>query len=168
MKPKYIVIHTHANSITKHGITYTPIEWLNKLGFSYHRLYYDTGETKSMRKLTEIAHHAGVSKWGNDTNLNKCSIGLCIILRDAYDWETFLKENDNIEAFSNEMYIKLANDCANIAQMFDIEPSIYTILEHNEVSGDDVRGKGKGKIDPGNSFDKIRLLGMIQAKLLEQ
>ena len=27
------------------------------------------------------------------------------------------------------------------------------VVRHSDVSGDDVRGKGKGKTDPGSAFD---------------
>jgi len=30
---------------------------------------------------------------------------------------------------------------------------VNRVVRHSDVSGDDVRGKGKGKTDPGSAFD---------------
>ena len=31
--------------------------------------------------------------------------------------------------------------------------TLEVVVRHSDVSGDDVRGKGKGKTDPGSAFD---------------
>lgn len=162
---KYILIHTHAKSITHKGKTYTPIEWLNHLGYSYHRFYYHNGQVNEMTPLNEKALHAGVSEWKEDSNLNNCSIGKCIILNESTDWSSFVRENKLPSAFTNEMYASLSKDCAKVCRAHELVPKDAIIL-HRWVSGDHVRGEGKGKIDPGQGFDWQRLVSMTESELL--
>ena len=35
--------------------------------------------------------------------------------------------------------------------MYDIP--VENVVRHSDVSGDDIRGKGRGKKDPGSGFD---------------
>ena len=41
--------------------------------------------------------------------------------------------------------------------------SIQNIVRHSDCSGDHVRGKGKGKTDPGSAFDWERFKQLLVA-----
>lgn len=101
------------------------------------------------------AYHAGWSKFGELENLNRSFLGAEFLL--AGEW--------NIDAFRREMG---RGNVGYTAEQYDAGGWLYAIwikahgfglnqiVTHAQVAGDHVRGKGKGKRDPGVGFNRGR------------
>lgn len=72
-KPNYVVIHHTAQDSLGQTIRTFHSE---KAGVSAHYVVGRTGKVVQMVNDYYRAHHAGVGKWGNDTDLNSSSIGI--------------------------------------------------------------------------------------------
>ena len=102
------------------------------------------------------AYHAGHSKFGEFENLNRSFLGAEFLL--AGEW---IYDPD----FKNEMG---RGKIGYTAEQYEAGGWLYAtwmkahgfglnqILGHFQVSGDHVRGKGKGKTDPGVGFNRGR------------
>ena len=100
------------------------------------------------------AYHAGHSKFGELENLNRTFLGAEFLV--AGEW--------GYAAFRTEM---LRGKVGYTAEQYDAGGWLYAtwmkahgfglnqIMTHAQVSGDHVRGKGKGKLDPG-TFNRGR------------
>ncbi|HLT87721.1 N-acetylmuramoyl-L-alanine amidase [Sphingobacterium arenae] len=72
-KPNYVVLHhTAQNSIEQTVRTFHN----QKVGVSSHYVIGRDGKVIQMVNDLYRGHHAGVSRWGNDTDLNSSSIGI--------------------------------------------------------------------------------------------
>lgn len=72
-KPNYVILHHTAQNSTEQTIrTFHNA----KVGVSAHYVIGRDGKVIQMVNDLYRAHHAGVSKWGNDTDLNSSSIGI--------------------------------------------------------------------------------------------
>lgn len=72
-KPNYVVIHHTAQDSLGQTIRTFHSE---KAGVSAHYVVGRTGKVVQMVNDYYRAHHAGIGKWGNDTDLNSSSIGI--------------------------------------------------------------------------------------------
>ena len=72
-KPNYVIIHHTAQNSTDQTIKTFHNQ---KLGVSAHYVIGRDGKVIQMVNDLYRAHHAGVSKWGNDADLNSSSIGI--------------------------------------------------------------------------------------------
>jgi N-acetylmuramoyl-L-alanine amidase len=72
-KPNFIIIHhTAQNSCEQTLTTFT----LPRTQVSAHYVIAKDGRVYHMLSDYLRAHHAGISRWGNTTDLNSCSIGI--------------------------------------------------------------------------------------------
>jgi len=72
-KPNYVIIHHTAQDSTGQTLrTFT----LPRTKVSAHYVIGRDGAVYHMLHDLLRAHHAGISKWGNTTDLNSCSIGI--------------------------------------------------------------------------------------------
>tara|TARA_R100001086_G_scaffold246258_1_gene178227 strand:+ start:1191 stop:1814 length:624 start_codon:yes stop_codon:yes gene_type:complete len=98
--------------------------------------------------------HAGKSEWGQWKYLNNNFAGPEILVGNApFDhYGHFIDEiNNNKDLFTEDMYQTLAAECNDLIQKHNILKE--NVVTHKQVAGDHIRGKGKGKPDPGNVFD---------------
>ena len=98
--------------------------------------------------------HAGKSQWHNWINLNKNFAGLeCLVGKDPFaHYGDFIHQiNNNKELFTELMYQTLAEECNKLIEKHGILKE--NVVTHKMVAGDHIRGKGKGKQDPGDAFD---------------
>lgn len=75
---KYIIVHhTGTGALTTRGV----LDGLNKRDdfASCHFLVSFNGDAYKMGIPDDILFHAGVSKWGKDSNLNSMALGIEII-----------------------------------------------------------------------------------------
>lgn len=72
-KPNYVVLHHTAQSSTEHTVRTFHNQ---KVGVSSHYVIGRDGKVIQMVNDLFRGHHAGISKWGNDTDLNSSSIGI--------------------------------------------------------------------------------------------
>ncbi|NGM65637.1 N-acetylmuramoyl-L-alanine amidase [Sphingobacterium sp. SGR-19] len=72
-KPNYVVLHHTAQNSTEQTVRTFHNQ---KAGVSSHSVIGRDGKVIQMVNDLYRGHHAGVSKWGNDTDLNSSSIGI--------------------------------------------------------------------------------------------
>jgi N-acetylmuramoyl-L-alanine amidase len=125
-RPNFVVIHhTAQNSCEQTLKTFT----LTRTQVSAHYVICKDGSVHHMLNDLLRAHHAGVSKWGNATDLNSSSIGIEI---DNNGFEPFTDEQINslttlLERLKNAYNIPVANFIghADVAPGRKVDPNKY-------------------------------------------
>lgn len=126
-RPNFVVIHhTAQNSCEQTLKTFT----LTRTQVSAHYVICRDGVVHHMLNDLLRAHHAGVSKWGNATDLNSSSIGIEI-------------DNNGSEPFSEAQINSLL-------QLLDRLKKAYNIPQTNFIGHADV-APGR-KVDPSRYF----------------
>ena len=123
-RPNYVIIHhTAQNSCEQTLQTFT----LSRTQVSSHYLICKDGAVHHMLNDLLRAHHAGVSKWGNATDINSSSIGIEI---DNNGFETFTDAQINsllalLERLKKAYNIPVANFIghADIAPGRKVDPN---------------------------------------------
>lgn len=137
-------------------------DFLKEINLSAHDLIDSEGNQIHMVSTDQRASHAGVSRWLDDEGLNSCSIGIELLIDGATTYGEFVESIKKTETFTQKHYDVCALFCSIYCKKYGIDP-MTQILTHEMVSGDHVRGAGKGKIDPGEGFDYMRLISMVKA-----
>lgn len=148
-----IIIHSMGESIN--GM-FAP-DFLNSLGLSAHFFIDSAGNTIYGVDHEKIAFHAGESEYKGETDLNKTSIGIELLVAGDHDWNSFKEAIKDPDTFTADQYKRCARLCRQLMNIYPITKD--RILRHSEVSGPDVRDDYK--IDPGTGFDMQRLKDLI-------
>lgn len=129
---------------------YYSVVWLQKLKLSVHAFITPTGTIIRSVPDSRGALHAGVSKFQDLSGLNKSFLGAEFLVPGMHNYSTFL-EAIKTDCFTDNQYKSGGYLYAYWSTQF---PRVNkdTIVAHSFVSGDDVRGRGKGKKDPGPGF----------------
>lgn len=131
-RPNFVVIHhTAQNSCEQTLKTFTQ----TKNPVSAHYVICRNGTVYHMLNDLLRAHHAGVSKWGNTTDLNSCSIGIEI-------------DNNGSEPFTEEQLGSLLTLLGRIKKAYNIPAANF--IGHADVA------PGR-KVDPSRYFPWHRL-----------
>lgn len=126
-RPNYVIIHhTAQNSCEQTLKTFT----LPRTQVSSHYVICKDGTVHHMLNDLLRGHHAGVSKWGNATDLNSSSIGIEI-------------DNNGYEVFTNEQI-------ASLLLVLDRLKKAYNIPTANFIGHADI-APGR-KVDPNRKF----------------
>lgn len=126
-KPNYVIIHhTAQNSCEQTLRTFT----LTRTQVSSHYVICRDGTIHQMLNDYMRAHHAGVSKWGNETDLNSSSIGIEL-------------DNNGFEKFDERQINSLA-------VLLDTLKKRYNIPVANFIGHGDIAPKRKN--DPSVLF----------------
>ena len=126
-RPNFVVIHhTAQNSCDSTLRTFT----LTRTAVSAHYVICKDGTVHHMLNDLLRAHHAGVSKWGNATDLNSMSIGIEI-------------DNNGFEPFTE-------SQMNSLLQLLDRLKRAYNIPQANFIGHADV-APGR-KVDPSRYF----------------
>ena len=126
-RPNFVVIHhTAQNTCDETLRTFT----LPRTAVSAHYVICRNGTVFHMLNDLLLAHHAGISKWGNATDLNSMSIGIEI-------------DNNGSEPFTEPQMNSLL-------QLLDRLKKTYNIPQANFVGHADV-APGR-KVDPSRYF----------------
>ena len=119
--------------------------------------YFDHANGTIIRCVADDreAYHAGHSKFGELENLNRTFLGAEWLVPGEWNYQQFITQmgRGNIP-FTDEQY-----DAGGWLYATWIKAhgfGLNQILTHMQVSGDHVRGKGKGKRDPGVAFNRGR------------
>lgn len=136
-------------------------EFLQDIGLSAHYLVYPDGKIAVCVNPENRAYHAGVSAWKGENDLNQSFIGIEVLVPGNYTWGGFVEAIKDPESFNQQQYEACGRLC-NYLMLRYPDITMDRILRHSEVSGDDVRGEGKGKIDPGTGFDMDKLKEHIE------
>lgn len=118
-KPNYVVIHHTAQDSLGQTIRTFHSE---KAGVSAHYVVGRTGKVVQMVNDYYRAHHAGIGKWGNDTDLNSSSIGIELDNNGTTDPWTDAQINALTELLS---YLKVKYNIpqANFIGHMDLAPT---------------------------------------------
>lgn len=131
-RPDFVIIHhTAQDSLAQTIKTFT----LEHTQASAHYVVSRTGEVVQMLSDDLRAWHAGASKWGNNYDMNSCSIGIEL-------------DNNGIEPFSEEQINSLLILLTKLKATYNIPTSNF--IGHSDVSP-------KRKADPSILFPWKRL-----------
>jgi N-acetylmuramoyl-L-alanine amidase len=126
-RPNYVIIHhTAQNSCEQTLKTFT----LPNTQVSSHYVICKDGTVYHMLNDLLRGHHAGVSKWGNATDLNSSSIGIEI-------------DNNGFEPFTNEQINSLLVVLDRLKKAYNIP--VANFIGHSDIA------PGR-KIDPNRNF----------------
>lgn len=124
-KPNFVVLHHTAQDSTAQTIrTFT----LARTEVSAHYVVGCDGQVVQMLNDYLRAHHAGLGKWGNTTDLNSCSIGIEI-------------DNNGTEPYTEEQIKSLLALCATLKKRYNIPAANF--IGHSDLAP-------KRKNDPAN------------------
>jgi len=124
---------------------------------SAHCLIHPNGDITRCVPDDERAWHAGHSRFGTLDNLNETFLGAEFLLSGDWHYDPdFLREmgRGNL-GYTDEQYEAGGELYAQWMREHGFDRS--RIVSHSQVAGDDVRGEGKGKLDPGVGFNHGRL-----------
>ena len=134
---------------------------LAKDALSVHVLIEPSGRLIRCVPDEDRANHAGWSKLGSLEDLNWSFLGAEFLLPGEWVYDPdFLREmrTGNV-GFTDEQYTAGGWLYADWMRKYDFPRA--RITGHSMVAGDDVRGEGKGKVDPGVGFKHGRLTNAI-------
>lgn len=114
------------------------IRLLAEYRLGYHWLIDRGGTEIELVPLPLRAWHAGKSVWRGREDCNSWMAGIALI------------GGQDDEPYTDAQYDALARRTGRIVTQYPVERE--NVTGHEFVSGDDVRGEGKGKTDPGPAF----------------
>lgn len=162
--PKYIILHCIGGTETEALTLLTKPPPIGG-GVSAH-YFVPQNRLNTVYRLVpdnKVAYHAGVSAWGADNNLNRCSIGIELhcpnyanALDSQLDWFHFAPFDD----------LQISNTIKLIQTLqwkFAIKPE--NILAHSDIAPWRISPEGQiilGKTDPGATFpwEQLAKLGI--------
>ncbi len=137
---------------------------LIKKSVSAHRLVKPDGSMVLLVDDNFVSYHAGESRLGELVGLNSTFLGIEFLLPGKWAYPEFkVAMKKGLPAFTDAQYESGGWQCAQ--WMMAYEFGRQRIVDHQAVAGDDVRGPGLGKIDPGVGFNHGRLTNVINAEL---
>ena len=134
--------------------------------FNLTELEYQEGQTKiKVSKATKgieqsktgavvspnKAFHAGKSLHEGLSGLNSHYLGVELLVPGVNDYGSFIKKIQQRGTYSKKQFDTTVEVFKFWMKKFNIPAS--RVVRHSDVSGDHVRGIGKGKVDPGNAFN---------------
>ena len=126
-KPNFVVLHyTEQNSCEQTLQTFT----LPRTEVSAHYVICRTGVVHHMLNDYLRAHHAGLGKWGNVTDMNSCSIGIEL-------------DNNGKEPFTDPQITSLLSLLAQLKKTYNIPTANF--IGHSDYAP-------TRKVDPGVLF----------------
>ena len=88
-------------------------------------------------------------------------LGFELLVPGQHDFATFSKAIETPGTYTEEQFERAVSVCKWWMDQYKFPAS--KVVRHSDVSGDDVRGKGKGKTDPGSAFDWERFKAALVA-----
>ncbi|MEM6734439.1 MAG: N-acetylmuramoyl-L-alanine amidase [Bacteroidota bacterium] len=180
IQPKGIVLHAMSEyihrgalkwygkkeqEINKYPENIHACEWLAILGLSAHGFISpEASWIGGNVDETEKALHAGESIHDDLKNLNNHYLGIEILIAGCNDYGTFLQKMKDPASYSKAVIQTCIQKCVDWRRRFNIP--VENIVRHSDVSGDDVRGKNKGKKDPGGGFPFNQVIEAVKRGVL--
>jgi N-acetyl-anhydromuramyl-L-alanine amidase AmpD len=151
IEPKGIIVHSMGEYLQWEGEWLTAHEFLKKLRLSVHGFVHPDGTYEKMIESPGKAAHAGKSKFGDLQHLNSHFLGFELLVPGKQDYASFSKAIETPGTYTDEQFDRAVEVCKWWMNQYNIPAD--AVVRHSDVSGDDVRGAGKGKTDPGSAFD---------------
>jgi len=151
IKPKGIILHSMSEYLMWEGKKLTAKSFLKELGLSVHGFIHPDGKYEKMVSSPGKAFHAGKSLHEGLSGLNSHYLGVELLVPGVNDYSSFSKKIQTPGTYSQAQFDTTLEVFKYWMKQFNIPAS--RVVRHSDVSGDNVRGKGKGKTDPGKAFD---------------
>ena len=135
-------------------------DWLEESGLSVHALVYSNGDVLHGCTDGDVAYHAGKSRWADGReDCNRFTLGAEFLVRGDHDYPSLLARMTAADCYTEEQLAAGAALYAEWAAQFHFTAD--AIVGHDAIAGDDVRGEGQGKRDPGAGFPWERFRRLI-------
>jgi len=151
IKPKGIIIHSMAEYLKVDNQPVKAYDFIKSVRLSVHGFIHPDGTYQHMIKSPGKAHHAGTSEWNGLKHLNSHYLGIEILVPGNHDYKSFLKALKKPGIYTSAQFKCAVEVCKYWIKLYNIP--LENIVRHSDCSGDHVRGKNKGKKDPGPLFD---------------
>ena len=149
--PKGIIVHSMAEYLKLDDGPMYAHDFLKSVKLSVHGFIKPDGTYEKMVETPGKAFHAGKSVFGELSGLNSHFLGFELLVPGTHDFGTFSKAIETPGTYTEEQFKQSVDVCKWWMKEYNIPAN--AVVRHSDVSGDDVRGKGKGKTDPGSAFD---------------
>src|SRR6056300_1624625 len=149
--PKGIIVHSMAEYLKLDDGPKYAKDFLESVGLSVHGFIQPDGRYDKMLDTPGKAFHAGKSVYGDLSGLNSHFLGFELLVPGEHDFGTFSKAFETPGTYTTAQFKTAVDVCKYWIDKYKIQ--VDAVVRHSDVSGDDVRGKGKGKSDPGSAFD---------------
>lgn len=161
IKPKGVIVHSMSEYLKLDDGPMYAHDFLKSIGLSVHGFIKPDGTYEKMVSSPGKAFHAGKSEWNGLSGLNSHFLGFELLVPGTHDFGSFSKAIETEGTYSEEQM----NTSVEVVKywMDEYNIPIDNIVRHSDCSGDDVRGKGKGKTDPGSAFDWERFKQLLVA-----
>jgi AmpD protein len=151
IQPKGIVMHSMSEYLMYEGQRMYAKDFLQKLGLSVHGFIKPDGTYDKMIETPGKAFHAGKSLHEGLSGLNSHYLGVELLVPGTNDFASFSKKIQTLETYSQAQFDSAVKVFKFWMDKYNIP--VDNVVRHSDVSGDHVRGKGKGKTDPGSAFN---------------
>lgn len=149
--PKGIILHSMSEYLMYKGKRMYAKEFLQTLGLSVHGFIKPDGTYDKMIETPGKAFHAGKSLHEGLSGLNSHYLGVELLVPGTNDYASFSKKIKTPGTYSEAQFEQTIKVFKFWMDKYNIPAN--RVVRHSDVSGDHVRGKGKGKTDPGSAFD---------------
>ncbi|MCH1611719.1 MAG: N-acetylmuramoyl-L-alanine amidase [Flavobacteriales bacterium] len=151
IKPKGIIVHSMAEYLKMPEGPMKAHDFLKSVKLSVHGFIHPDGTYEKMVSSPGKAFHAGKSEWNGLQHLNSHYLGFELLVQGEHDFGTFSKAIEEEGTYTEEQFKTSVETVKWWMNEYDIPAD--NVVRHSDCSGDAVRGKGKGKTDPGSAFD---------------
>jgi len=151
IKPKGIILHSMSEYLMWEGKKLPAKDFLKELGLSVHGFIHPDGKYEKMIASPGKAFHAGKSLHEGLSGLNSHYLGVELLVPGVNDYSSFSLKIKSPGTYSQAQFDTTLEVFKYWMKQFNIPAS--RVVRHLDVSGDNVRGKGKGKTDPGSAFN---------------
>ena len=151
IKPKGVIIHSMAEYLKMDSGPMSAHNFLKSIRLSVHGFIKPDGIYEKMVETPGKAFHAGKSLHEGVSGLNSHYLGVELLVEGVNDYGSFSKKINQRGTYTQAQFDTTVEVFKYWMKQFNIPVS--KVVRHSDVSGDHVRGEGKGKIDPGSAFD---------------
>jgi len=151
IKPKGIIVHSMAEYLKMPEGPMKAHDFLKSVKLSVHGFIHPDGTYEKMVSSPGKAYHAGKSEWNGLQHLNSHYLGFELLVQGEHDFGTFSKAIEEKGTYTEEQFKTSVETVKWWMNEYDIPAD--NVVRHSDCSGDDIRGKGNGKTDPGSAFD---------------
>jgi len=151
IKPKGIIVHSMAEYLKMPEGPMKAHDFLKSVKLSVHGFIHPDGTYEKMVSSPGKAYHAGKSEWNGLQHLNSHYLGFELLVQGEHDFGTFSKAIEEEGTYTEEQFKTSVETVKWWMNEYDIPAD--NVVRHSDCSGDDIRGKGNGKTDPGSAFD---------------
>jgi len=146
-----IIIHAMSEYLHHEGKVVCAMDFLNDIQLGCHYFIAPDGLVLNGVAPEFRTPHVGKSEYLDRKWLNETSIGIEFLVPGINTYDNFLIKLDSRDTFTDEQYKSGGELIARLNKNFP--STIARAVGHMSVSGDDVRGEGRGKKDPGEYFN---------------